>query len=73
MLRCSDILGDYIAAEFAFSRGSEQAKAIANSFWADGKAKMRSYVNSTTTKIRQRINHRRRSYAFGRHLGWNYW
>ena len=73
MLRCSDILGDYIAAEFAFSRGSEQAKAIANSFWADGKAKMRSYINSTTNKIRQRINHRRRSYAQGRHQGWQYW
>jgi hypothetical protein len=72
MLRVSDIVGDYVAAEFAFSRGSEQAKAAANSFWADGKAKMRSYVNSTTMKIRQRINHRRRSYARQRHRGWQY-
>ena len=69
MLRCSDIVADYVAAEFAFSRGSEQAKAVANSFWADGKAKMRSYVNSTTMKIRQRINHRRRPYSAYRHQG----
>jgi hypothetical protein len=73
MLRCSDIVADYVAAEFANSRGSEQAKAIANSFWSDGKAKMRSYVNSTTMKIRQRINHRRRSYSQARHQGWTYW
>ena len=73
MLRVSDIVADYVAAEFAFSRGSDQAKAAANSFWADGKAKMRSYVNSTTNKLRQRINHRRRSYAAGKHQGWNIW
>lgn len=73
MLRVSDILAYYIAAEFAYSRGSEQAKAIANSFWADGKEQMRGYVNSTTMKIRQRINHRRRSYARGRHAGWAFW
>ena len=32
VLRCYDVLGYYIAAEFAFSRGSDQAKAVANSF-----------------------------------------
>lgn len=73
MLRVSDILGSYIAAAFAFSRGSEQAKAAANSFWADGQAALRGYVNSTTMKIRQRINHRRRPYAAGRHQGWAWW
>ena len=73
MLRVSDIVADYVAAEFAFSRGSEQAKAIANSFWSDGKAKMRQYVNGTTMKIRQRINHRRRPYAAYRHQGWAWW
>lgn len=73
ILRCSDVLGYYIAAEFAYSRGSEQAKAVANSFWADGKEQMRNLVNGTTMKIRQRINHRRRSYARGRHQGWGNW
>ena len=73
ILRCADVLAFYIAAEFAYSRGSEQAKAIANSFWADGKAAMRSYVNSTTMKNRQRINHRRRSYSAEKHRGWAWW
>jgi hypothetical protein len=73
MLHCSDILADYVTAEYAFSRGSEQAKAVANSFWSDGKSKMRSYVNSTTMKIRQRINHRRRPYSAYRHQGWAWW
>jgi hypothetical protein len=73
MLRVADILGFYIAAAFAFSRGSAEAKAAANSFWADGKDAMRQYLNSTTMKIRQRINHRRRSFAAGRHQGWNWW
>ena len=63
IINCSDILGLYIAAQFAFSRGSEQAKDAANSFWSEGKDQMRGYVNSTTMKIRQRINHRRRPYA----------
>ena len=73
MVRVADILANYIAAEFAFSRGSDQAKAVAGSFWADGKAGMRAYVNSTTNKIRQRINHRRRSFSRGKHQGWCYW
>lgn len=73
MLRVADFLACYIAAEFAFSRGSEQAKAVANSFWADGKAGMRSYFNSTTMKVRQRINHRRRPYSAYRHQGWDWW
>lgn len=73
MLQCADILAFYIAAEFAYSRGSEQAKAVANSFWADGKNAMRSLINSTTMKNRQRINHRRRSYSAGKHRGWASW
>jgi hypothetical protein len=73
ILRCEDILAYYICAEYAYSRGSEQAKAVANSFWADGMQAMREYVNATTMKIRQRINHRRRSYSRGRHRGWNWW
>ncbi len=63
ILNVADVLGLYIAAQFAFSRGSEQAKAVANSFWAEGKEQMRGYINSTTMKVRQRINHRRRSFA----------
>ena len=70
MLRCADVLGFYIAAAFAYSRGSEQAKAVANSFWADGKEAMRGMLNATTMKLRQRINHRRKPYAHGRHQGW---
>jgi hypothetical protein len=73
ILRCADILAFYIAAEFSYSRGSEQAKAVANSFWADGKAAMRSLINSTTMKNRQRISHRRHSYSGNRHNGWNAW
>ncbi len=73
ILRCADILAFYIAAEFSYSRGSEQAKAVANSFWADGKAAMRSLINSTTMKNRQRISHRRHSYSGNRHNGWNTW
>lgn len=73
ILRCSDVLGRYVAAEFAFSRGSEQAKAVANSFWADGRAMMRSMINSTTMKLRQRVNHRRRPYAANRHRGFAWW
>jgi hypothetical protein len=73
ILRVSDILAYYIAAEFAFSRGSDQARAVANSFWASGKEQMRNYVNSTTMKLRQRINHRRRPYSGYRHQGWAWW
>ena len=73
MLRVADILGFYIAAAFAFSRGSDQAKAAANSFWSEGKAAARAYVNSTTMKLRQRINHRRRPYSAYRHAGWAWW
>ena len=73
IMRCADILGFYIVGAFAFSRGSEQANAIGNSFWAQGRSAMRDYVNSTTMKVRQRINHRRRPYAAYRHAGWGYW
>jgi hypothetical protein len=73
ILRCNEILGLYVAAEFAFSRGSDQAKAAANSFWSEGKTRMRQYVNSTVMKQRQRINHRRRPYSIGRHRGWQWW
>jgi hypothetical protein len=73
MLRCADILGFYIAGAFSFSRGSEQAKAVANSFWSDGKDAMRGLLNATTMKIRQRINHRRRPYPGRRHAGWGIW
>lgn len=73
IVRCYEIVGLYVAAAFAFSRGSEQAKAVAGSFWSEGKNMMRAYVNSTTMKIRQRINHRRRPYAAHRHQGWQWW
>jgi hypothetical protein len=73
MLRCADALAFYIAAQFAYSRGSEQAKAVANSYWSDGKEAMRGLLNQTTMKVRQRINHRRRSYSAGRHNGWATW
>ena len=73
ILRCADVLSYYIAAEFSYSRGSEQAKKVANSFWADGKEAMRGLMNQTTMKVRQRINHRRRPYPAFRHNGWNTW
>jgi len=73
ILRCYDVLGYYIAAEFAFSRGSDQAKAVAGSFWSEGKIRMRQLENATTIKQRQRINHRRRPYAGHRHQGWAWW
>ena len=72
--RCADALGYYIAAAFSYSRGSIQANAttVGDGFRALGKERMRSLVNRTG-KIRQRINHRRRSYSQGRHQGWSYW
>ena len=73
ILRVADILGFYIAGAFTFSRGSAQAKEVANSFWSEGKTAMRQNINSTTMKIRHRINHRRKPYAAGRHAGWTNW
>lgn len=73
ILRCADTLAFYVAAKFAFSRGSEQATAVGNSFLQQGKDAMRSYLNATTMKLRQRVNHRRRPYAAGRHNGWQWW
>lgn len=73
ILRCADALSFYIAARFANSRGSEQAMAAANSFYAQGKQAMRDLLNATTMKNRQRINHRRRPYSVGRHQGWGTW
>lgn len=70
--RSATAFGFYIAAEFAFSRGSEQANAVGNSFLSMGQAAMRRIMNRTG-KIRQRINHRRRSYAAGKHQGWGWW
>jgi len=72
--RCADVLGFYIAAAFAFSRGSVQANAteVGNGFLANGKAAMRQLMNQSG-KIRQRINHRRRSYSASRHQGWSWW
>ena len=70
MFRCADALGFYIAAKFAFSRGSDQAVAIGNSFLEQGRNQMRKLLNQTTMKIRQRVNHRRRPFSGGRHQGW---
>lgn len=72
--RCADALGYYIAAAFSYSRGSIQANAtqIGDGFRSLGKERMRSLMNRTG-KIRQRINHRRRSYARGKHSGWAWW
>jgi hypothetical protein len=74
LYRCADALGFYIAAAFAYSRGSIQANATAqgDSFRSLGKERMRSLMNRTG-KIRQRINHRRRSYSRGKHAGWSWW
>lgn len=73
ILHSADVLSFYVVAEFAFSRGSEQAKAIGNSFLASGQQAMREQMNATTNKVRQRINHRRRSYSQNRHRGWGFW
>lgn len=71
-MRSADTIAFYVCAEFAFSRGSEQANAVANSFLEMGRAGMRKMLNRTM-KIRQRINHRRRPYSAYRHQGWNWW
>ena len=73
IMRCADGLGYYIAAKFAVSRGTDQANAVANSFMEQGKTATRNYLNSTTMKLRQRINHRRIPYAAFRHRGWGWW
>lgn len=70
--RAADAYGFYIAAEFAFSRGSQQANEVGDGFLAQGQAAMRKLRNRTG-KIRQRINHRRRSYSAGKHQGWAWW
>lgn len=72
--RCADALGYYIAAAFSYSRGSIQANStqVGDGFRALGKERMRSIMNRTN-KIRQRVNHRRRSYARGKHQGWAWW
>lgn len=70
--RSADVFAFYIAAEFAFSRGSEQAVAVGNSFLTQGQTAVRRLMNRTN-KIRQRINHRRRSYSRGKHQGWSWW
>jgi hypothetical protein len=72
MYRCRDSLAHYVCAEFAFSRGSNQAVAVGNSFLAQGQASMRRIVNRQLRQ-KQRGNHRRRPYASGRHQGWGYW
>lgn len=66
MLRVAPIVGYYIAAKYDESRGGSNAVA----FLAKGKEAMRNYLNSTTMKVRQRVNHRRRPYGAGRHNGW---
>lgn len=72
IMRSAPCLAFYIAAEFAFARGSDQAVAVGNSFLAQGKDALRRLSNRQL-KPRQRINHRRRSYASGRHQGWGFW
>lgn len=56
MLRVAPIVAYYVAAKFDESRGG----ANAPSFYQKGKQALRDYVNSTTQKNRQRVNHRRR-------------
>jgi hypothetical protein len=70
--RSADALAFYIAATFAYSRGSQQASQIGDGLMAKGKEAMRKIMNRTN-KIRQRINHRRRPYSAGKHQGWEIW
>ena len=69
IIRCADSLANYVAAEFAFSRGSPDAVAAGNSFLAAGQMSMKRIINRDARR-EQRGNHRRPGYSSGRHRGW---
>ena len=69
IIRCSDALSNYVAAEFAFSRGSADANAVAGSFLSAGQQAMKRMINRDARR-EQRGNHRRVGYSSGRHGGW---
>ena len=69
IIRCADALAHYVAAEFAFSRGSVEANAAANSFLSMGQQSMKRMINRDAHR-EQRGNHRRPGYSSGRHSGW---
>ena len=69
IIRCADALAHYVAAEFAFSRGSAEANGVANSFMAMGQQSMKRMINRDARR-EQRGNHRRQGYSKGRHSGW---
>lgn len=72
IIRCADALANYVAAEFAFSRGSPDAVAVGNSFLGMGQQAMKRMINRDARR-EQRGNHRRRGYSAGRHGGWGIW
>jgi hypothetical protein len=72
IIRCADALANYVAAEFAFSRGSPDAVAVGNSFLTMGQQSMRR-MNNRDARREQRGNHRRIGYSAGRHSGWGIW
>ena len=69
IIRCADALANYVAAEFAFSRGSAEANAVGNSFLSMGQQSMKRMINRDARR-EQRGNHRRLGYSSGRHRGW---
>ncbi len=69
IIRCADALANYVAAEFAFSRGSADANAVGNSFLSMGQQSMKRMINRDARR-EQRGNHRRPGYSSGRHSGW---
>lgn len=69
IIRCADALSNYVAAEFAFSRGSAEANAVGNSFLVMGQQSMQR-MNNRDARREQRGNHRRPGYSTGRHSGW---
>jgi hypothetical protein len=72
LIRCADALANYVAAEFAFSRGSPDAVAVGNSFLTAGQMSMKRMINRDARR-EQRGNHRRPGYSSGRHRGWGIW
>ena len=65
----ADALANYVAAEFAFSRGDPNAVVAGQSFLSAGQMSMKRMMNRDARR-EQRGNHRRPGYSSGRHRGW---
>ncbi len=72
VIRCAMALSFYVAAAFAFSRGSPAATTVGNNFRSQGKESL-GIMNNRDARREQRGNHRRPGYSSGRHRGWGVW